>query len=79
MLYQLELAGAVSEELYAKSIPKECSMQTFSQHMNMMLCWGLMRSIEQGHRQDCSGCDENQENYDARVIHLAERKAAKCA
>jgi hypothetical protein len=77
MLFEQELAGCITEELYEKSIPQECSMQTMELHNSMMLCWGLMASIRKGQRQDCSGCDENKTNHAAMLERIAQRKKEK--
>lgn len=64
----------VTEELYAASIPKECSHRTLQEHMdNLMLCWGLTASIEQGKKMNCSDCSENLTNY-ALMMSRLERK-----
>lgn len=78
-LFQSDLAGVVSREQYAAHIPKACSMKTIEVHEQAMLCWGLLRSIENGvgTYQGCQHCDENQTNYDAREIRLALRKKEK--
>lgn len=75
-LFQYELAGCVTEQVYAQSIPKECSM-SFGAHMDAMLCWGLMSSIEKGHKMDCGGCDETKDAVAERRIRIAERKASR--
>ena len=63
----------VTEELYAASIPKECSHRTIQEHLDMMLCWGLTASIEQGKKMNCSECSENLTNY-ALMMSRQERK-----
>ena len=47
----------VTEELYKANIPDCCQFRTFEEHMEIMLCWGLVSSIEQGKTQNCSFCD----------------------
>lgn len=47
----------LSEEQYAAGIPACCSQRTMESHMHMMLCWGLVRALENGRTMDCSGCD----------------------
>lgn len=81
MLFQQELAGVVTEQEYERSIPDECAMP-MTEHLNSMLCWGLMNAIEKGHKMNCSGCDENKVNHAAMIqrieLRKKEREAAKC-
>lgn len=49
----------LTKETYASRIPKCCSMQLIEQHEDMLLCWGLVSSIEKDYVMDCSGCDQN--------------------
>jgi hypothetical protein len=48
----------VTTELYKASIPEECSMP-FEEHLDSMLCWGLVSAIEHGTPMNCGGCDES--------------------
>ena len=73
MLFEQELAGAITEELYEKSIPDDCSMP-MQVHVQGMLCWGLMAAIRAGHTMNCDGCDENKVNYAAMLVRVAENK-----
>lgn len=75
-LFQYELAGSVTEQVYEQAIPKECSM-SFGAHMDAMLCWGLMASIEKGQKMDCTGCDETKVAVEERRIRIAARKASR--
>jgi uncharacterized cysteine cluster protein YcgN (CxxCxxCC family) len=52
----------VTEALYEASIPEECSYRTLKDHLEMMLCWGLVSSIEQGKKMNCGSCCENLSN-----------------
>jgi len=80
MLFQLELAGCVSEELYEKSIPPECSLPTARLHaQNLMLCYGLMAAINRGERQDCSGCDVTKVEQQKIIARIEQRKAERAA
>jgi hypothetical protein len=45
-----------TEAEYAAAIPKCCSRQTLEQHVDMMLCWGLVAAIRNGRTMDCSCC-----------------------
>jgi len=75
MLFQLELAGCIGEELYEKSIPPECSLPTADAHAkNLMLCYGLMHSIRSGHRHDCSGCDVTKDEQRKIMVRIEQRK-----
>jgi hypothetical protein len=73
MLFQQELAGCLTEQEYERSIPDACSMP-MQVHLQGMLCWGLVRAIERGHRQNCDGCDENKVNHQARLERFEQRK-----
>jgi hypothetical protein len=48
---------SITEADYTAGIPKCCSRQTYQEHANMLLCWGLVCALEQGKKMDCSGCD----------------------
>ena len=75
MLFQQELAGCISEQLYEKSIPPECSLQTADDHAkNLMLCYGLMSSIRKGERHDCSGCDVTKDEQRKIIARFEQRK-----
>lgn len=73
MLFEQELAGAITEELYEKSIPSDCAMP-MQVHVQGMLCWGLMSAIRKGHRMNCDNCDENKVNHAAMIARIAKRK-----
>lgn len=77
MLYEYELAGCLTEQHYEANIPDECSMTTMQDHLNMMLCWGLQSALERGQKMDCSGCDENKINNNARMIKFKLLKESK--
>ncbi len=52
-----------TEAEYAAAIPSCCSHQGIEEHMAMMLCWGLSKSLQEGKPMNCSGCDENVNNW----------------
>lgn len=76
MLFQQELAGAISEQEYEASIPKECSLPS-TEHFNTMLCYGLMAAIRKGQMMNCNGCDENRVNAATRIVRIGQRKKEK--
>jgi hypothetical protein len=48
----------VTPEQYEAAIPACCPYRTYVDHMNgLMLCWCLVKALEEGHAMDCSGCD----------------------
>ena len=47
---------------YAANIPKCCAYQTIEQHEDILLCWGLVRSIEQDKQHTCGWCELNTEH-----------------
>jgi len=51
----------VTRELYAACIPSCCVYRTIDEHESIMLCWGLVASVEQGKKMNCSTCDFNTE------------------
>ena len=51
----------VTEELYAANIPKSCGYQSMAAHLDMMLCWSLAGSLENGTPMNCGYCDLNTE------------------
>jgi len=62
MMFGYELAGCLTEDNYEAAIPKCCFYQGYEAHAKgLMLCWGLVRAIEEGERMNCSGCDLNTE------------------
>lgn len=51
----------LTTELYKASIPEECSMP-FEEHIDSMLCWGLVSAIEYGTPMNCGVCEESKLN-----------------
>jgi hypothetical protein len=80
MLYQYELAGCLTEEVYQASIPKECSVQSVQGHMDIIGgCWGLMASIRKGHRMNCGDCEVTEVNHQAQIIKINRFNAERAA
>lgn len=48
---------SLDEKQYEAAIPACCSQRTMKAHMEMMLCWGLVSSLEAGESMNCFGCD----------------------
>ena len=44
---------------YKDAIPKCCVHQSVKEHMDMMLCWGLVRAIEEDCEVNCDNCPNN--------------------
>lgn len=45
---------------YAAAIPKWCGARTLQDHVDMMLRWGLVGTVERGEarkQEHCMGCD----------------------
>lgn len=48
----------VTSEEYQAAIPKHCFFQTADEHVEqLMLCWGLLASIEGGYIMNCGNCE----------------------
>lgn len=43
-----ELTDEEFERKYTKAIPDECTLRTFKQHEEIILCWSLLRCVENG-------------------------------
>lgn len=53
----------VTEAQYEAAIPKCCSYQGLTQHVEGLgLCWSLVRALEENKPMNCSGCDLNLDN-----------------
>ena len=46
----------MTEGEYIKAIPKNCEYQSIEDHIDMMLCWGLVSSIEKNKPMKCGSC-----------------------
>lgn len=50
----------VTPEIYERSIPSNCALKTYEEHLDtIMLCWGLMSSIENNYQPKCGICEFN--------------------
>ena len=49
----------ITEEQYTKAIPACCAYQTLEAHKDMLLCWGLVSSIERSLPMNCGICELN--------------------
>lgn len=55
---EYQMKHPVSEDDYQAAIPKHCFYQTVEEHMEgLMLCWGLLASIEGGYTMNCGNCE----------------------
>ncbi len=53
----------ISPEEYEKAIPKDCEFQTYDQHFEqLLLCYGLMSSINRGVAHNCGICEFSKKN-----------------
>ena len=52
----------VTREQYEAAIPGCCTYQTMEAHEEIMLCWGLVRALENGEKMNCDNCPENTMN-----------------
>lgn len=53
------MATKTTIEQYEAAIPECCAYQIIDEHENIMLCWGLLRAVEEGREMGCGGCGEN--------------------
>lgn len=49
---------------YERAIPKNCKLTTIEEHVDIMLCWGLSRSIGSNTKMNCGWCEFNNEHTD---------------
>jgi len=50
----------ITQAEYEAAIPRWCGYQTIEEHLDMMLCWSLVRHVEDGKpksRASCRGCE----------------------
>lgn len=52
----------VTPEIYAANIPSCCRLQSLEAHESIMLCWGLVNSIENNNKIECGWCEFNNEH-----------------
>ena len=57
----------MTEEDYKNAIPKNCEYQDIEKHKDMMLCWGLARSVENNTPMICGKCILNLENKNGKT------------
>ena len=68
-LFQYELAGSFSEQIYENNIPDHCALRTVKDHEDIMLCWGILSCIEKGSDTRCGECEYNKESKIYKNIH----------
>lgn len=52
----------ITPEVYAAHIPGCCRLRTFEEHVDIMLCWGLVNQIREGYdTKACGMCEFNAE------------------
>ena len=47
----------ITEDQYAAAIPPWCGCKTLQAHMDMLLCWSLVRFVERGEPKPLSSCE----------------------
>ena len=41
---------------YKEEIAKNCTL-SYSEHLGMLGCWGMINSIQEGHELNCGSCE----------------------
>lgn len=50
----------ITPEIYEKNIPSCCQFRTLKEHEDdLLLCWSLVKSIEDDKPMNCSNCEFN--------------------
>lgn len=67
----------ITPEIYTANIPGCCRLRTYEEHMDIMLCWGLVNQIREGYdAKACGMCEFNAEPAGdfARIAYFEDRQ-----